>query len=46
MILCVKEVNEKSRALALKLLLRMGYAAQRCFRKSADGEESWKLQKL
>lgn len=36
-ILCTKEANEKVRRLSFKLLVSMGYAAQRCFRKSAEG---------
>ena len=36
-ILCTKETSEKVRRLSFKLLVNMGYAAQRCFRKSAEG---------
>ena len=31
MILCLKEVNEKARALANKLVISLGYAAHQCF---------------
>jgi hypothetical protein len=37
-ILCIKEVNEKARILAIRLVTDLGYAAQRCFGKKADGK--------
>lgn len=36
-ILCIKEVNEKARVLACKLVISLGYAAQRCFKKIPEG---------
>ncbi len=36
-ILCTKEVNEKTRVISFKLLIRMGYAAQRCYLGNAEG---------
>ena len=36
-ILCTKEVNEKTRELAFKLLIKLGYTAQRCYDKKAHG---------
>ena len=36
-ILCTKEVNEKTRELAFKLLIKLGYTAQRCSDKKALG---------
>lgn len=36
-ILCTKEVNEKTRMLALKLLIKFGYMAQKSQEKKADG---------
>ena len=37
-ILCTKEVNEKTRLLALKLLIKLGYVAQKCSDKKSDGK--------
>ncbi len=36
-ILCAKEVNEKTRALSFKLVVKLGYAAHRCYLKNAEG---------
>lgn len=36
-ILCTKEVNEKTRLLSFKLVIRLGYAAQKCYQKNAEG---------
>ena len=36
-ILCTKEVNEKTRMLAFKLLIKLGYTVQKCYEKKADG---------
>ena len=36
-ILCTKEVNEKTRMLALRLLIKFGYLVQRSQEKKADG---------
>jgi ribosomal RNA-processing protein 12 len=36
-ILCTKETNEKCRAMAFQLLVRMGHAAQRCYGLSPEG---------
>ena len=36
-ILCTKEVNEKTRILAFKLLIKLGYTAQKSQDKKADG---------
>ena len=38
-ILCTKEVNEKTRLLSLKLLIKLGYAAQKCSDKKPDGKK-------
>jgi hypothetical protein len=37
-ILCTKEANEKCRALAYQLLVRMGHVAQSCYGLRPEGE--------